>query len=79
MRLPSDTCSLLCRLLESECVACKLGVEMGVSHLLAESNMNTWFSTQGLNDVVSTPVGARPGDPLGGEVFHFLAWDVVQH
>ena len=79
MRLPSETFSRLCRLLESECVASKLGVEAGVSHLLAESHMNTWFSTQGLTDVVSTPVGARPGDPLGDEVFHFLAWEVFQH
>ena len=41
--------------------------------MLIECHTDTWFSTQGLDGLEVSMVGAIPGDPLGDIVYAFLA------
>ena len=42
-------------------------------NMVGECHEGTWFSTQGLDDVVVSRIGSIPGDPLGDIVYNFLA------
>ena len=46
--------------------------------LLQEAHRGTWFSTEGLDDVVMTSAGTRAGDPLADVVFNLLMTAVLQ-
>ena len=45
--------------------------------MLHESYSATWFSTQGLSDLVRTRAGTKPGDPLGDILFNFIMAKVL--
>ena len=51
------------------------GMSPPVVEMLKELHTDTWFSTDGLSDVVETQLGTKPGDPLGDIAFNFFAAD----
>eukprot|EP00969_Alexandrium_andersonii_P087178 3845514-Alexandrium_andersonii.AAC.1 len=55
---------------------------MGVSSRLATAVEDThtcaWFSTQGLQPIVSTSRGSKPGDPLGDVLYAFMSISIME-
>ena len=55
-----------------------VGASPHLMELLRESHCNTWFSTEGLDDIVRTDAGTRAGDPLADVMFNLLMAAVLQ-
>ena len=47
-----------------------MGTDQHVSHLIASSHRQTWFTTQGLPHAASFELGVLPGDPYSDMVFN---------
>ena len=41
--------------------------------LVAETHSDTYFTTEGIGNAVSTVLGSKPGDPLGDVIYNFIA------
>merc|ERR1712194_435856 len=76
LKLPKSSCDALLARLVGESTFAAAEVPKDLERMVAESHVSTWFSTNGLRDLVAVDVGTRPGDPYGGIVFTFLAAEI---
>ena len=64
------------RLETGDPVLAAAGAPAELRHLVAESMCGTWFATNGLTDIVHSVSGTKPGNPLAGCLFNFIAAEV---
>ncbi len=76
--LPPEAMHELANYLAQPSLLEQAGVDEHLQALVADTFSATWFSTEGLDQVVATKRGTRPGDPLADQLFGFVIAK-VQH
>ena len=77
MNISPEQIPSLVSFVKSASILSKMGVPKHVILAVRDSHECSWFSTEGVEEIVNSRSGSKPGDPLGDIIFSFAALSVL--